>query len=261
MQGRNRKKKIDDHIANLFQFPDKPSSRMEEINIAVLGSPQVGKSTFIQRSFDLRALPNSPFTSRKMSIDGNVYVVRLVELAYDDLDLDEHKRICWPDTIAGNPVPVIDGAFTLYDVLNRDSLGEIPDALGKWLACPTWHNISAARHIKALLQAESTMHRSHLSSWLANATFHQPDDWLTRWALSSEPKHSLATSPHSKPPKRNRTAKNDVWLCYCVPLCQCETVSQFAFAVAVIVTCSTPNHTPHHVSGFFDKKLLFWNCT
>jgi len=107
---------------------------MEEINIAVLGSPQVGKSTFIQRAFDLRSLPDSPFTSRKMSIDGNVYVVRLVELTHDDLDLDEHKRICWPDNVDGSPVPVIDGAFTLYDVLNRDSLGQIPETLSKWLA-------------------------------------------------------------------------------------------------------------------------------
>jgi len=228
--GLGKKKKLTIIFANLFQFPDKSSSRMEEINIAVLGSPQVGKSTFIQRSFDLRALPDSPFTSRKMSIDGNVYVVRLVELAYDDLDLDEHKRICWPDTIAGNPVPVIDGAFTLYDVLNRDSLGEIPDALGKWLACPTWHNIARpVRRIKALLQAESTMHRSHLSSWLANATFHQPEDWSTRWALSNEPKRSSATSPHSKPHKPSRTAKNDVWRCCSVPLCQCETVSSICF--------------------------------
>jgi GTPase SAR1 family protein len=110
---------------------------MEEINIVVLGSPQSGKSTFIQRAFDLRSPPNSRFTQRKMSMDGNVYVVRLVELTFDDLDLDDYKRICWPDTIAGTPVPVIDGAFTLYDVMNRESLVQVPETLSKWLACPT----------------------------------------------------------------------------------------------------------------------------
>lgn len=110
---------------------------MEEINIAVLGSTQSGKSTFIQRAFDLRSPPNSQLTQRKMSIDGNVYVVRLVELTFDDLDLDDHKRICWPDTIDRTPVPVIDGAFTLYDVMNRESLVQIPETLSKWLACPT----------------------------------------------------------------------------------------------------------------------------
>lgn len=107
---------------------------MEEINIAVLGASTVGKSTFIQRAFDLQTIPSSPFTLRKMSIDGNIYLVRLIELAYDDLDLDDHKRIRWPDTIGGTPVPVIDGAFTLYDVMNRESLVQVPETLSK--LCP-----------------------------------------------------------------------------------------------------------------------------
>lgn len=72
-----------------------------------------------------------------MSIDGSVYVVRLVELTFDDLELDDHNRICWPDTIAGTSLPVIDGAFTLYDVMNRESLIQVPETLSKWLACPT----------------------------------------------------------------------------------------------------------------------------
>ena len=105
---------------------------MEEINIAVLGASAVGKSTFIQRVFDLQTVPTSPFTLRKMSIDGNVYIVRLVELTYDDLNLDDHKRICWPDMIGGMPVPVIDGAFTLYDVMNRESLVQVPETLSEF---------------------------------------------------------------------------------------------------------------------------------
>jgi hypothetical protein len=104
---------------------------MEEINIAVLGASAVGKSTFIQRAFNLRIIPTSHFTVRKMSIDGNVYLVRLIELAYDDLNFDDHKRICWPDTIDGTPVPIIDGAFTLYDVMNKESLVQVPETLSK----------------------------------------------------------------------------------------------------------------------------------
>lgn len=107
---------------------------MQEINIAVLGSPRVGKSTFVQRAFDLRAPPHTPFTSRKMSIDGNVYVVRLIELTYDDLDLDDEKRICWPDVLDSLPVPTIDGAFTLYDVMNKESLVQVPETLSKFAA-------------------------------------------------------------------------------------------------------------------------------
>jgi hypothetical protein len=112
--------------------------------MAVLGCPSVGKSTFIRRALDLARPPPTSFTSRKMSIDGNVYLVRLVELNYHDLDLDDENCICWPDVVKGTPVPPIDGAFTLYDVMNKESLVQIPETLGRTrpLALPTWHLLS-----------------------------------------------------------------------------------------------------------------------
>ena len=112
--------------------------QLQEINIVVLGSPLVGKSTFIQRAFDLRTTPPTSFTSRKMSIDGNVYVVRLIELSYHELDLDDEKCICWPDVINGTPVPAVDGAFTLYDVTNKESLVQVPETLSKFPTGTAW---------------------------------------------------------------------------------------------------------------------------
>jgi hypothetical protein len=97
----------------------------------VLGSPFVGKSAFIQKAFDLRNPPPVSISSRKMSIDGNVYVVRLIELSYNDLDLDHENRICWPEAVEGAPMPCIDGAFTLYDVMNKESLVQVPETLSK----------------------------------------------------------------------------------------------------------------------------------
>ncbi|KAF2433146.1 ras GEF [Tothia fuscella] len=105
------------------------SSRLQEINIVVLGSPSVGKSAFIQKAFDLPHPPPTSISSRKMSIDGNVYVIRLIELSYNLLDLDEDNRICWPESVDGAQVPYIDGAFTLYDVMNQDSLVQVPETL------------------------------------------------------------------------------------------------------------------------------------
>jgi hypothetical protein len=102
---------------------------LQEINIVVLGSPFVGKSAFIQKAFDLRSPPLTSISSRKMSIDGNVYVVQLIELSYSDLDLDHESRICWPDTVDGAPIPCVDGAFTLYDVMNKESLVQVPETL------------------------------------------------------------------------------------------------------------------------------------
>jgi hypothetical protein len=107
------------------------SQPLQEINVAVLGAPKVGKSTFIQQAFDLAQMPLVSFTRRKMSLDGTIYIVRLIELGYNDLDMDDDQCICWPDTIEEQPVPAIDGAFTLYDVTNRDSLMQMPETLSK----------------------------------------------------------------------------------------------------------------------------------
>lgn len=66
-----------------------------------------------------------------MSIDGSVYVVRLIELSFNELDLDDESRICWPDSVNGASIPYIDGAFTLYDVMNKESLVQVPETLRK----------------------------------------------------------------------------------------------------------------------------------
>lgn len=80
---------------------------------------------------DLEDAPRSAFTSRKVQMDGTVYVVRLIEMSYGDLDLDEDRCMCWPDTIQNTPVPHIDGAFTLYDITVKDSLIQVPETLGE----------------------------------------------------------------------------------------------------------------------------------
>lgn len=108
------------------------AGRVHEINIAVLGTKGVGKSSFIQRVFDHRALPTLTVTPRKMSIDGEEHTVRLVELSFDDIDIDEAARkIDWPETADSRPLPPIDGVLVLYDVMDRDSLKPIRPALSE----------------------------------------------------------------------------------------------------------------------------------
>ncbi|KAF2093287.1 ras GEF [Rhizodiscina lignyota] len=101
---------------------------MHEINIAVLGAAGVGKSSFIQRVFDHRAPPTLTVTPRKMSIDGEEYTVRLIELSFDDLEFDD-SHITWPDAADSRPLPPIDGVLTLYDVMNKESLTDVPETL------------------------------------------------------------------------------------------------------------------------------------
>jgi GTPase SAR1 family protein len=95
----------------------------------VLGSRRVGKSTFIQRALDVRQDPPNAFSSKKMSLDGVIYVVRLFETVVGDITISDSNNITWPDLInEENPLPV-DGVLLLYDVTNGESVLEIPEIL------------------------------------------------------------------------------------------------------------------------------------
>ncbi|KAK0840030.1 hypothetical protein LTR03_010822, partial [Friedmanniomyces endolithicus] len=87
-----------------FQNPE-VSEPLPEVNIAVIGAGGVGKSTFVQKALDLPTLPPSQAAERKIPIDGNVYLVRLLELPIDDVDIDEDDIVTWPDTIADKVMP------------------------------------------------------------------------------------------------------------------------------------------------------------
>ncbi|KAF2839551.1 ras GEF [Patellaria atrata CBS 101060] len=107
----------------------KESATMTDINIGVLGAPGVGKSSFIQRAFDLRTSAPSKISARKLSIEGDVRIVRLVEVPFDDVTIEDDDRIRWPDAIDDRPMPRIDGALTLYDIMNPESLEHVPPML------------------------------------------------------------------------------------------------------------------------------------
>lgn len=104
---------------------------MSDINIAVIGSTGVGKSTLIQRALGLRGLPTAIASSIRMSVDNVVYTVTLIELDLESFDIAPDRRIHWPKQINGQIVPRMDGALLLYDVMNRDSITELPQTLSK----------------------------------------------------------------------------------------------------------------------------------
>lgn len=102
---------------------------MSDINIAVIGSSGVGKSTLIQRALGLRALPVSIASSLRMSVDNVEYTVSLIELDLDAFDIVPDRRIEWPKQINGHIVPRMDGALLLYDVMNRETIAALPQTL------------------------------------------------------------------------------------------------------------------------------------
>ncbi|KAH6682938.1 ras guanine nucleotide exchange factor domain-containing protein [Halenospora varia] len=116
-------------VDNSVTLPPQSRSGMSDINIAIIGSAGVGKSTLIQRALGLRALPSSIASSLRMSVGNVVYTVSLIELDLESFDIVADRRIEWPKQINGHIVPRMDGALLLYDVMNRESIAALPQTL------------------------------------------------------------------------------------------------------------------------------------
>lgn len=112
---------------------NQPQSRsgMADINIAVIGSSGVGKSTLIQRALGLPTLPASSASSQRMPVENIAYTVSLIELDLESFDIVPDRTIHWPKQINGQIVPRLDGALLLYDVMNRESISELPQTLSE----------------------------------------------------------------------------------------------------------------------------------
>jgi hypothetical protein len=90
------------------------SPSLPEINIAVVGAPCVGKTTFIGKALSLPPPAESQAAERKVPLDGHEYLVRLLEVPIDDVEVDEDDEVSWPDAISDKMMPRVDG--TKYDI-------------------------------------------------------------------------------------------------------------------------------------------------
>lgn len=103
---------------------------MESFNIAIIGSTGVGKSSFIQGVLGLSRPPISNSSSVRMLIDNDTYMITLLELDLESFEVDPKQPIQWPKQMNGHIVPRVDAALMLYDVMNKDSIRELPKTLG-----------------------------------------------------------------------------------------------------------------------------------
>lgn len=121
---------------------------MEPINIAIIGAKGVGKSTFIQH---LRRAPRpstTNVTSLRHELDGAQYMVTLVELDLEGIELDPNQPVQWPKQIGGQMMPRMDGALIMYDAVNEETTREVPPIMGESMSriwtpdrTPTnWHS-------------------------------------------------------------------------------------------------------------------------
>lgn len=104
---------------------------MQEVTLAVLGGAKAGKSTFVQCALDMKALPISSCTTKKVSLEGIVSVLRLCEFQLKNVKISEDYSIIWPKLAGDEAKPRIDGALVLFDVMDQISLYEVTDLLSK----------------------------------------------------------------------------------------------------------------------------------
>ncbi|OAA66430.1 Ras guanyl-nucleotide exchange factor [Niveomyces insectorum RCEF 264] len=115
-----------DSLSTIDHHRTAPTENMETVNIAVIGTSGVGKSAFIQRALRLSRPQNTNMTAIRLDVEGMPYVVALIELDLECFDVDPKQCFYWPKQVNGQMVPRIDGALVLYDVMNKDSIRDLP---------------------------------------------------------------------------------------------------------------------------------------
>ena len=103
---------------------------VQEFTLAVLGAPAVGKSTFVRSSLDLK-VSTSPLSSKMVSLEGIISIVRLLELGFEDLEITANQNVRWPTKVGDHYTPIVDGVFALYNVLDQGSTARIPAILSE----------------------------------------------------------------------------------------------------------------------------------
>ena len=106
----------------------------EEVMLAVLGAPAVGKSTFVNCALDLKRTSNSPVAGKKVSLDGVISIVRLLELGIQDLEVTTDGGLRWPERVEDQVMPNIDGVLAIYDVMDQNSIAPLTQILSESLS-------------------------------------------------------------------------------------------------------------------------------
>lgn len=127
------------------------SVEVQKVTIAVLGAPAVGKSTFVRCALDLKKASTSLLSSKKVSLEGKISVVRLLELGFDDVGITAERTMRWPQAVGNQDMPDIDGVLALYDVMDQSSIAPMPDLLSEF------SQILSASNTRALAQAVGKM--------------------------------------------------------------------------------------------------------
>jgi len=133
---------VDVGLTRLYLCQHEDGIGLREITLAVVGEHQAGKSTFVQCALDLKRPTSAPLATKKVSLEGVISVLRLIEVPLGDLRISAEQDLTWPETVGGQTTPPVDGALVLYDVMKQDSLTRIPTVLS---GCPVSYYLGLIR--------------------------------------------------------------------------------------------------------------------
>lgn len=103
------------------------------MTIAVAGEENAGKTSFVKCALDMKNPPASPMNKKKMSLNGSVYIVHLMEVDLTHVQFDQDKKIIWPRA-GHDKSPVIDGVLVLHDATKPDRLSLTTNLIGRFLS-------------------------------------------------------------------------------------------------------------------------------
>ena len=82
-------------------------------------------------ALDLKWAPTSLVSCKKVSLEGNISTVRLLEIGFEELEITADTNVRWPTRIGDYSTTVIDGVLALYDVKDQGSIARIPALLSE----------------------------------------------------------------------------------------------------------------------------------
>lgn len=121
-------------LIEVLFLQEPPKHGLPEVTIAVVGEDNAGKSSFIQCALDMKSAPSSFLTKKKMSLDGSIYMVRLLEIDLQQVTIAPDGQIMWPRMGRDDSATVVDGALLLHDSTQPDKLAETSELTGMFEA-------------------------------------------------------------------------------------------------------------------------------
>lgn len=104
---------------------------IREVTLAVTGASQAGKSTFIECALDLKKPLSAPIATKKVSLEGVISTLRLIEIPLVKLTVGSDEGLTWPENVGGQSTQQVDGALVVYDVMNQDSFNRLSAILSR----------------------------------------------------------------------------------------------------------------------------------